>query len=69
MDVIILVLLPFSLKEFIDFGFQVSIWNLEFARGQILDWFVYQICSFNSSLSNVAWDPAYKDFFTVWLWI
>ena len=33
--VIIPALLAFSLKEFIDFGFQVSVWNPEFVRGQI----------------------------------
>ena len=34
-DVIIPALLPFCLKEFIDFAFQVSVWNPEFVRGQI----------------------------------
>ena len=29
-DVIILALLPFCVKELINFGFEVSIWNLEF---------------------------------------
>ena len=33
MAVIIPVLLPFCVKEFIDFGFQV--WNPEFVRGEI----------------------------------
>ena len=33
--VIILVLLPFCVKEFIDFGFQVSIWNPDIVGGQI----------------------------------
>ena len=32
-DVIIPALLPFCVKEFIDFGFQVSIWNPEFVEG------------------------------------
>ena len=34
--VIISVLLPFCEKEFIDFGFQVSIWNPEFVSGSDL---------------------------------
>ena len=34
-DVIISAMLLFFLKEFIDFGFQVSIWNAEFVGGQI----------------------------------
>ena len=34
-DVIILVLLPFCMNKFADFGFQVSIWNPELVRGQI----------------------------------
>ena len=33
--VIIPALLPFCVKEFIDFGFQVSIWNPELVEGQI----------------------------------
>ena len=34
--VIIPALLPFCVNEFIDFGFQVSIWNPEFVRGSDL---------------------------------
>ena len=34
-DVIIPAQLPFCVKEFIDLGFQVSIWNPEFVGGQI----------------------------------
>ena len=35
MDVIFPSLLLFCVKEFIDCGFQVSIWNPEFVGGQI----------------------------------
>ena len=34
-DVIIPALLPFCMKEFIDFGFQVSVWNPKIVRSQI----------------------------------
>ena len=33
--VIIPALLPFYMKEFIDFGLQVNVWNPEFVGGQI----------------------------------
>ena len=32
-DVIIPVFLPFCVKQFVDFGFQVSKWNTEFVGG------------------------------------
>ena len=35
MDIIILVLLPFFVKEIADFGFQISVWDVVFLRGQI----------------------------------
>ena len=63
--VIIQSLLPLCLKEFINLGFQVSIWNPEFVEGQ----FGCRVCSFISSHSNVTWDPAYKYFFIVCLWV
>ena len=35
LDVIIPLLLPFCLTEFIDFGFQVGMWNLEFVGSNL----------------------------------
>ena len=35
MDAIIQLLLPFCVKEFIDCGFKVSIWNPEFVGSQV----------------------------------
>ena len=40
MDVIIPAFWPFSVQEFIDFGFQDSIWNPEFVRESYLRWFI-----------------------------
>ena len=53
-DVIIPALLSFWIKEFVDFGFQVSIRNLEFVGDQIYVRFGCQVFSFISFHFNVS---------------
>ena len=53
MDIIIPASLPFFVKEITDFGFQISKWYIVFVGVQ--------------SHSNMAWNPAYKDFFVLTL--
>ena len=64
-DIIIPALLLFIMKEFINFGFQGSIWNPEFVGGQIYGRFGYRVCSFISSHSNAAWNPVHNYFYTI----
>ena len=45
---IILVSLTFCVKQFIDFGFQVSLWNLEFVVGQTQGWPGCRVYSFTN---------------------
>ena len=63
-NVVILVLLPFCKKEFIDLAFQLKIWNKDIVGAQIYGRFGCRVCSFISVPFDVAWDPTHYFFMT-----